>query len=275
MPRTLCTLILAPLLLLVAGTGYADTVTIAGSGGMIPLFTLLADAYMKKHPRDTILVSKTSITQSGGVLAARNGAVDIGMSARPVAPHEMDESVVTYHIADVAATVAVHRNVRVKNLTSQQLCAIYAGKITNWQELGGHNAPIIVLTRPESDSTKMALRDGIDCFKGMQEKATALKMFKSNVMLTALQRTPDTIGIIDAIALEQAGGTAYPVRLDNSSPTAEEVAAGRWPVIKRYTLVMRKNHKPGVDRFMRFIRSREGAALIAKHKGVPIPFSYP
>jgi phosphate transport system substrate-binding protein len=253
----------------------ADTVTVAGSGGMIPLLTMLGDAYMKKHPRDTIKVSKSSITQSGGVLAARSGAVDIGMSARPVAMHEMDDSVAAYHIADVAATVAVHKNVRVANLSSQQLCAIYSGRITNWREVGGHDAPIIVLTRPESDSTKMTLRDGIGCFKGLQETVKAQKMFKSNDMLTALQRLPDTIGIIDVIALEQAQGNAHPVRLDAMSPSAKEIAAGRWPVVKHYTLIIRKERKKGVDRFMHFIRSREGAALIARHKGVPVAFSYP
>jgi phosphate transport system substrate-binding protein len=253
----------------------AETLTAAGSGGMIPLMTMLADAYMKKYPADTINVRKTSITQSGGVLAALSGAVDIGMSARHVAQHEVDASVAAYHIADVAATVAVHSNVRVTNLSSQQLCAIYAGKITNWQEVGGHNAPITVLTRPESDSTKMALRDGIDCFKGLKETGTALNMFKSNDMRTTLQQVADTIGIIDVIALEQAGGKARAVKLDNRSPSAGEIAANRWPIVKHYTLVVNTTRKKSVDRFMRFIKSREGAAIISRHNGVPINFTYP
>ena len=253
----------------------AETITIAGSGGMIPLMTMLADAYMKKHPGDIVHVKKNSITQSGGVLAAMSGAVDIGMSARHVARHEIDASVAAYHIADVAATVAVHSNVRVTNLSSQQLCAIYAGKITNWREVGGHDAQITVLTRPESDSTKMALRDGIDCFKGLQETGAALNMFKSNDMLTTLQRVADTIGIIDVIALEQARGKAQPVKLDGRNPSADEITAGRWPVVKHYTLVVGKTRKKAVDRFMRFIKSREGSALISRHNGIPLNFTYP
>lgn len=253
----------------------AETVSVAGSGGMIPLMTMLADAYMKKYPGDTVKVKKNSITQSGGVLAALSGAVDIGMSARHVAQHEVDGSVAAYHIADVAATVAVHSNVRVANLSSQQLCDIYAGRITNWREVGGHDAPITVLTRPESDSTKMALRDGIDCFKGLKETGAALSMFKSNDMLTTLQRVADTIGIIDVIALEQARGKAHPVKLDGRSPSTEELAAGRWPVVKHYTLIIGTTRKKAVDRFMRFIRSREGAALISRHNGMPLKFTYP
>jgi len=276
MPRKIRTaMLVVSLVLTAAAAARAETVTVAGSGGMIPLLTILADAYMKKHPQDLIRVSATSLTQSGGVLAARTGAVDIGMSANAVPRHELDENTRAYHIADVAAAVAVHNNVRITNLTSQQLCAIYAGRINNWRQLGGHDAPIMVLTRPESDSTKMAFRGGIACFRGLREAAEAVKMFKSNDMLNALQRTPDTIGIIDAIALDQSEGNAHPVRLDGRSPTGEELAAGRWPVVKRYTLVTGKDRNKGVDRFMRFIRSREGAALIAKHRGVPVNFSYP
>lgn len=274
MPRTLCTVTLVVSLAL-TGAASAETVTVAGSGGMIPLLSMLADAYMKRNPHDIIRVRQTSITQSGGVLAARTGAVDIGMSASPVPRHELDGNAESYHIADVAATVAVHHGVRVTNLTSQQLCDIYAGRITNWREVGGHDARITVLTRPEADSTKQAFRGGIACFRGLRETAEAVTMFKSNNMLNALQHAPDTIGIIDAIALEQSRGKARPVKLDGRYPTAAEVAAGQWPVIKRYTLVVRKDRKRGVDRFMRFIRSREGAALIAKNKGVPIHFSYP
>ena len=265
--------LLLPLCLVTAAN--AEKVTVAGSGGMIPLMTMLADAYMKKHPGDTVIVRKNSITQSGGVLAALSGAVDIGMSARHVAQHEIDASVVAYHIADVAATVAVHNNVRVTNLSSQQLCDIYAGKITNWREVGGHEAPITVLTRPESDSTKMALRDGIDCFKGLQETRAALNMFKSNNMLTTLQRVVDTIGIIDVIALEQTKGKAHPVRLDGRGPSAEEIAAGRWPMVKHYTLIVGAQRKKAVTRFMQFIKSREGAALISRHNGRPLNFTFP
>lgn len=253
----------------------AQTVTVAGSGGMVPLLTSLAAAYMKKNPHDNIKVSHISLTQSGGILAAKSGAVDIGMSARSLEVRELDSTVDAYHIANVAADVAVHKNVRLTNITSQQLCDIYSGKITNWRELGGHDAHIVVLTRPEMDSTKQAFRAGIPCFGKLRETPAAISMLKSSDMLSVLQRTQDTIGIIDSIALDQSQGKAHPLRLDNRSSSPEEVRSGRWPVIKRYTLVIRKNRSKGVDRFMRFIKSEEGATLIFKNKGIPVKFSYP
>jgi len=267
--------IIFSLLFATAGAVNAETVTVAGSGGMIPLLTALGAAYMKKYPHDEIQCNPNSITQSGGILAAKNGAVDIGMSARGLEVRELSYNIDAYHIADVAAVVAVHSNVRVTNITSKQLCAIYSGKITNWRELGGHDARIVVFTRPENDSTKQVFRSGIPCFSELKEAPEAISMFKSNNMLSALQRTPDSIGIIDSIALEHSQGKARPVKLDGRSASVEEVAAGRWPVTKKYTLVVGEKRKKAVDRFMRFIKSREGAALISKYNGIPVNFSYP
>jgi len=273
--RTSAVLTVFLLFIATVTTVNAESVTVAGSGGMIPLLKALGSAYMKKHPQDEIRVNSNSITQSGGIMAAKHGAVDIGMSARSLDTRELDYSIDAYHIADVAATVAVHNNVGVTNITSKQFCAIYSGKITNWKEVGGHDAPITVFTRPESDSTKQVFRKAIPCFSALREIPEAIRMTHSNDMLSVLQQTPDSIGIIDSIALEQAQGRARPIKLDGRSASAEEVANGRWPVIKRYTLVISTNRKEAVNRFMRFIKSREGAAVISKHNGIPVNFPYP
>jgi phosphate transport system substrate-binding protein len=257
-----------------AGPVQAETVTLAGSGGMIPLLTALATAYMKGHPHDRIEVNPGSLTQSGGILAVKNGAVDIGMSARNLTDKEKDESVETFLVAKVAAEVAVHRNVTIRNLTVRQFCDIYEGKISNWQEIGGHNAQIVVLTRPDSDSTKQAFREGIACFRTLQEGAGAIPMAKSPDMQNALMRIPDSIGIIDSMVLSQTKGKARPVMIDGQRSSPEAVAAGRWPVVKRYNLIVRKNRSRGVDSFMRFVRSPEGRAVIKRHKGVPVDFNY-
>jgi phosphate transport system substrate-binding protein len=145
------------LLTVAAGPATAGTVTLAGSGGMIPLLTELGKAYMERHPSDIVRVNPQSLTQSGGILAAKNGTIDIGMSARNLTEAEKNGDVEVYLISKVAAEIAVHRSVPVKNLTSQQICDIYAGKIRNWREVGGNDSEIVVLTKPDIDSTKQAL----------------------------------------------------------------------------------------------------------------------
>jgi phosphate transport system substrate-binding protein len=275
MIRTGIAAVVTLLSLFIAAAGNAQTVTVAGSSGMIPLLKELGAAYMKKNHRDEIKVNSKSLTQSGGILAAKNGAVDIGMSARDLETRELSYNISAYHIADVAAVVAVHRNVGITNITSKQLCAIYSGKITNWKELGGHSARITVYTRPETDSTKQAFRKSISCFNDLKETPDAILMNHSSDLLSASKLTDDSIGIIDSIALEQAQGKALPLKLDGRRASVEELTKGRWPVVKRYTLVIGTSRNKAVDRFMGFIKSREGAALISRHNSIPINFPYP
>jgi phosphate transport system substrate-binding protein len=261
-------------LLAAAGPACAETVRIAGSGGMIPLLTELANAYMKKNPADLVEVSSLSITQSGGILAAKKGEVDIGMSARNLTNGEKDGSIEAFHVADVAAEVAVHGNVPVKGLTSRQLCAIYGGKIRNWKEVGGPNAQIILLTRPDSDSTKQAFREGIACFRELKEDPNAIPMIKSRDMYNALTSIPNSIGLIDSVVLEQARGKARSVKIDGKASSPEAISAGRWPVVKHYNLVLGGKRTRAVHNFMKFIKSPEGGAIIRKHRGVPVSFDF-
>lgn len=258
----------------VAGPVQAETVRIAGSGGMIPLLTALGESYMKRHPNDRIEVNKSSLTQSGGIMAVKNGVIDIGMSARNLTESEKDASVETFLIAKVAADVAVHRNVTVRNLTTRQICDIYEGKISNWKEVGGHDARIVVLTRPDSDSTKQAFREGIACFRTMQEGTGVISMSKSHDIQNAMMSIPDSIGLIDSIVLSQTKGRARAVMIDGKKSSPEAVAAGRWPVVKYYNLILGKKRSQGANSFMKFIRSPEGRAVIKKHRGVPVDFKY-
>ncbi|WP_054693171.1 substrate-binding domain-containing protein [Geotalea toluenoxydans] len=113
---------------------------------------------MKKNPKDAIEVNPKSMGQPGGIAALNAGAIDIAMSAMPITAEQAKLKVEQFEIARVAGIVAVNKNVTATNLTSQQLCDIYAGKIKNWKQVGGADAPIAALTRPESDSTKAMFR---------------------------------------------------------------------------------------------------------------------
>lgn len=254
---------------------HAETVTIAGSGGMIPLLTDLGNEYMRRNPHDVIRVNPRPLTQSGGILAAKTGAVDIGMSARPLEPRELNFSIEEYYIADLPAEVAVHHSVGIRSLTTHELCAIYGGEITNWRQLGGRDAQIVVLTRPDSDSTKQAFREAIPCMRHLAETTQAKIMYRSNDMIHALRQTPDAIGLIESPLLERSFGKCRAVSLDGKTATAEAIAKGDWPVVMRYTLIVRNDRSKAVNRFIRFIKSPVGASTIRKHDGIPLNFDAP
>lgn len=252
-----------------AAAAHAENIRLAGSGQMVPLITELGKGYMKKHPQDTVEVNQKSLGQVGGVMAVNNGAIDIAMSARRLDRNEKMLPVQAYEIAIVPGLFAVNSSVAVKALTSRQICDIYGGKIRNWREVGGADAPIVALTRPESDSTKIAVRQGVACFKDLKEHGDVVPLPKAKDMFNALTTKPGAIGMIDTSALSDAGGKAKALKLDGRDVSP----ASHWPILHNYNLVVGKNRGEAVKRFLQFIRTPEGQSIIKKEKAVPVNFS--
>lgn len=264
-----CVALMISILLLTPLAAQAENIRLAGSGSMIPLITELGKAFMKKYPKDTVEVNQKSLGQVGGVMAVNNGAIDIAMSARDLDSSEKALPVKAYEIAVVPGLFAVNSSVPVKAITSQQICDIYSGKIKNWKQVGGADAPIVVLSRPEADSTKIAVRRGIACFAALKEPADVAVLPKSKDMFTALTAKPNSIGMIDTVALFDAGAKAKALKLDGK----EVSASSQWPIIHHYNLVLGKNRGEAVKRFIQFIKTPEAQGLIKKEKAVPTNFS--
>lgn len=266
------TILVLALFILIGTSAQAETIKIGGSGSMIPLLTNLGKAYMKKNPKDTVEVNQKSMGQPGGIAALNAGAIDIAMSAMPITAEQAKLKVEQFEIARVAGVVAVNKNVTATNLTSRQLCDIYAGRIKNWKQVGGADAPIAALTRPESDSTKVMFRRAYACMASVKEAPEILNLPKSWDMFNALGTTQNAIGPVDSIALGDAAGKFKEIKIDNKSHQILE--SGKWPFVLRNNLVLGKNRGEAVKRFMTFIKSPEGQAVIKGEKAIPTAFKF-
>jgi phosphate transport system substrate-binding protein len=249
-------------------SAHAEAIKIAGSGQMLPLATELGVAYTKKYPADVVRVNPTSLGQKGGVEAVSEGHIDIATSARRLDDAEKQLPVRAYEIASVAGFFAVNPSVSVKSLTSKQLCGIYAGKIKNWKEVGGHDAEIVVFTRPEADSTKIVMRRRLPGFAKLREPAEVVIKQKSRDMILGLMNTPNSIGMTDAINLANTEGRIVALKLDNKDITSSVTG----PIQHYYNFVLKKNPRPVDLRFMEFVGSPEGQAVIERNKAHPLPF---
>jgi len=250
-----------------ASAATAETVRIAGSGGLIPMMTEMGKAYMKKNPGDTIEVNQKSLGKEGGVMAINKGSVEIGMLAS-IDDKDKKLSLNFVEMAIVPALFAVHPSVTVKALTGQQICDIYAGKITNWSQVGGGNAPIVVLTRPENESAKIATRSGLACFKSLTEAPTAISLAKSGDMNKTLEKTQNAIGVINTIALNDLTGKVIPIKMDGKDVTT--ISATQWPMKTLAYLATGKNPGPVTKKFLSFVKSADGQAVIKKEKAAPV-----
>lgn len=250
----------------------AEAIRMAGSGGMIPLMNDLADAYMKKYPGEIIEVDQKSLGTVGGILAARDNVVDIGMTAKRLSRELKALRLKEFEIARVPVEFGVNRAVTVTNLTDRQVCDLYAGRITNWRQLGGGDAPVALLSRPDSDSTYLAVAEGLGCFASNSKGDRVRVLLKSKEMADELARVSNAIGIVDSVVIVKSGGKIRPLALNGKKASPEAVARGNWPMVKEFTLVLGQRKSPAIRRFLQFIQSPQGKTIIRRNDALPTTF---
>lgn len=145
------TLALGLVLASCGGSPLSSSFKIIGSNTLTPLSAVWAEEFMATHSNVSISVSGPGT--GPGIAALIDGTTDIAQASRPITQNETAQTeakgVHPYEIqvANDGLAVVVHPSNNVSELTTAQLSAIYTCKITNWREVGGKDAPIVVISR--------------------------------------------------------------------------------------------------------------------------------
>lgn len=245
-----------------------DEIKITGSGTAYAPLKVIANAYTSQasNVKVTFLPHSQS---SSGVVGAKEGLVNIGSVTRKPKPEEDDGSLDYQLLAIDALLVATHPSVgNISNLSTEELKAIYSGAVTNWQQLGGVDAAIIVLDRPEDESAKRLLRQH---YLGDELKVSpnAVILRHESDLIAAVQNTPHSIG---AFSLAQAITNQLPVnhlRLNGVAATPENVKAGTYPMVRKLGIVFQKNASGVIKDLINFAVSETGSQALVESGFVP------
>jgi phosphate transport system substrate-binding protein len=159
---------------------------IIGSNTVTPLSAVWAEGFMAMNPDVVIAVSGPG--SGAGIAALINGTTDICQASRGIKTTEIDQAqavgVNPYEIkvAVDALSVIVHPSNPVSELTIAQLSAIYTGNLTNWNEVGGNDAEILVLSRDTNSGTHVFFKENVVQMRGLDTENKALE-FGSGVLL--------------------------------------------------------------------------------------------
>jgi len=212
----------------------SGSITASGSTALAPLVKAVAQQYSTKCSGATITVnlggSKT------GLANAEAGSVNIGNSdvkADPVTQADL----VDHQVAVVIFAVITNKGVGVTNLTTDQLKSIYAGTVTNWNQVGGPNLPIVVVSRPASSGTRATFQRYI---LGGPEKISgpsSLTTDSTGTVITEVSSTNGAIGYAaSGPAMANSGVTL--VSIDGNAPSAANVQSNTykfWNIEHMYT----------------------------------------
>ena len=254
-----------------ASSKLKGKVVVAGSSALLPLTLQAAKEFKKKHPKVSIPASGAgSIT---GPQSVDKGIADIGAcdwdASVDVPGFKAFNGQVAHKVAVIPFATVVNKNVTVDNLTKEQLQGIFSGKITNWEEVGGKDADIIVVNRAFGSGTRVNYQAKALGGKDFMNKGDNYKEVKSSGdMATAVQKTPNAIGYIDLVYVK---GDMKAVSFEGVEATTDNVINGTYP-IWGYGYYMTKGEPTGATKkFIEFVQSKEfQQGAVKKMKFIPL-----
>jgi len=270
---------LTAILICAAGAASAfaagKPVTIKGSDTMVIMNAKLAEAFMGKHPGAQIHV--TGGGSGVGIAALINGTTDVAASSRPIKTSEVDKLKARFATRGVGIPIArdglavyLHASNPIQELSLKQLQDIYTGRVTNWKEVGGKNAPIILYSRENSSGTYTYFKDNVLMGKDYSPRAQTLQ--GTAAVVNAVSKDPNGIGY---------GGAAYAkgvkfakVKKDDKRPSylpsLETVRSGQYPITRYLFLYLRANPSGDAKSFIDWCLTAEGQDIVTKVGYFPV-----
>lgn len=241
-----------------AGPGGRDeAVRVIGSTSIQPFAEMLSEEYARQAADAHVEVQGGGSTF--GLQAVANRIAEIGMCSRGLKAEEAEvyEPIV---IAHDGLAMVVHPDNPVNALSLEQIREVFAGRTTNWRELGGADAAIHVITREEGSGTREAFQKLV---MGEDRIGRRSVTQESNGSVKELVRhDPWSIGYM-SMGLT---GELKRLSIDGSEPTSANVIAGSYPLVRPFLLVTRKGEglSEPARRFVEFVMSPRGGAMLEK-----------
>ena len=249
------------------GTDEPDSevavVRVSGSGTALPLAEKLAEAYGRDHPE--IELRFDAGTNSGGAIkGVLGGTLDLAVANRSLSEDEAGEPLDYRPFARDAVAFATRHEGEVEGLTTDQVRDVYGGELTDWKQLGGSAAPIVVLDRDEDESArKLVLLPLMD---GRPVEARTVVLNKASEMLEAMESTPDSLGYSSLGLLQDRKIPEVRVlALDGVVPSPEAIVRKEYPWYLTFGLVHATDAPQAVRDFAGFASGPEGRKLVEKN----------
>lgn len=254
-----------------------------GSDTMVNLALGWAEAYRDVNP--DLLIAVTGGGSGTGIAALINGTVDMANASRAMKENEIEEAKangiepVEHVVAIDALAVIVHPDNPVSQLTIDQLADIFTGRITNWQDVGGNDASIVLLSRETNSGTHVYFLEEI-VRKGSKEIkdifAPQTLLMPSSVGITSeLHRNPNAIGYDGFGYVDPAHEKLIAIAPDPDSPyilpSVETGSDGSYPIARNLYIYTPGEPTGATADYLAWIKGPEGQKIVADLGFVPLP----
>ena len=265
MKKLISLMIIAVLALaMLAGCGSKTTGSVAtdGSTSMEKVIGALGEAF-----QNNIGISFTyNPTGSGsGIKAVQEGRCDIGLSSRDLKAAEKEAGLTGTVLAYDGIAIIVHPENPVADLSVETIAKIYTGEITNWSEVGGNDAEIVLIGREAGSGT----RDGFESITDTEDACKyRQELTSTGDVITTVSQNPGAIGYASVASVKD---TVKALKVNGVAPTEGTIKDGSYLVQRPFVLVTKSDAKltDAAQKFFDYITSADANEIISTAGVVP------
>jgi phosphate transport system substrate-binding protein len=260
--------------------GPSETIENKGSDTLVNVALAWAETYMQAYPN--VRISVTGGGSGTGIAAMINGTVDIANASRKMKAEEIAAAEanginpVEFVVARDAIAVVVHPSNPVEALTQEQISQIYTGRLTNWNQVGGDDRPIVLLSRESNSGTYVYFLENVvrqgDKESDLLFSPDTLLMPSSEGISSEVRQNPNAIGY-DGLGYVTPDQKVVAVALDaNSSPvlpSVETVNDGTYPVSRPLHMYTAGEPTGEVQAFLEWVLN-DGQLMVSELGFVPL-----
>ncbi len=245
------------------GESLRGAVSTDGSSSMEKVIGILKETFEEEH--EGIRVTYNPTGSSSGIAAVAEGRCEIGLSSRALSQEEREQGLTETVLAYDGVAVLVNPENPVRELSLEDLAALFTGQVTNWSQVGGRDAPVVPIGREAGSGT----RDGFETAAGIEGRCRySQELTSTGDVIAAVASNPNAIGYA---SLDAVGDTVQVLSVDAVAPGGETVRDGSYPIRRPFLLVTRRDTplSRNAQLFFDFATSEQAAGLIAQAGAIP------
>lgn len=246
------------------GTTTGGTVSTDGSTSMEKVIGALGESFMEANSGTTFTYNPTG--SGSGIQAVSEGRCDIGLSSRALKDDEKASGLKETIVALDGIAIIVNPQNPVKDLSLEQIAKIYTGEITNWKDVGGEDAGIVLIGREAGSGT----RDGFESITDTKDACQyRQELTSTGDVITTVSQNPNAIGYASLAAIKDS---VKALTVNGVAPTEATVKDGTYLVQRPFVLVTKEGValSETAQKFFDFATSADAASIISAAGAVPV-----
>jgi len=238
-------------------TTLSGTVSTDGSTSMEKVINSLGESFMAMNKDVKFTYNPTG--SGSGIQAVSEGRCDIGLSSRALKDDEKASGLVETVVALDGIAIVVNPENPVSDLDIDTIAKIYTGEITNWKDVGGNDAEIVLIGREAGSGT----RDGFESITDTKDACQyRQELTSTGDVINTVSQNPDAIGYA---SLSAVGDSVKALTVGGVEATEATVKDGSYVVQRPFVLVTKQGTKlsPAAQAFFDYALSADAASIIA------------